>query len=264
MLEVVPGQHPSLRFTDQGYEHITGIRQKAAMGDFGEYKPKKVEPVAERENLRTEYALRNQVLDVYRELKIEQDGEVIARTLARFWMEAERRSEDLRLALDILVRDGHVEMVREEFATYFKLTRDGAMYARGKPAPRALRRLARTVVPERRDMLTPGDGHIMKYLIRQFSTKKPRRTFSELVADWAQERLPRDMLIHGLDLLIKDDFLSVEEEEPLVLRMTRDGEKFREKYGGMRARWATKQAMEDAQRLETADTEREPNERATD
>lgn len=266
VLEVIAAdKHPSLRFTEKGYEHITTVRQKAAIGDFGEYKPAtSAAPPAERENQRTEYALRNQVLDVYRELKIDQGGEVIARTLARFWMEAERRSEDLRLALDLLVRDGHVEMVREEFATYFKLTRDGAMYARGKPAPRALTRLARTVVPERRDLQMPSDGHLMKHLIRQFSTKKPRHSFNELIADWAQERLPRDLLIHGLDLLLKDDFLAVEEDDPLVLRMTRDGEKFREKYSGMRARWATKQAMEDAQRLEVADPEREHNERAGD
>lgn len=264
MLEVVADKHPSLRFTDKGYEHITQVRHKAAIGDFGDYKPRQTAPVSERENQRTEYALRNQVLDVYRELKIEQGGEVIARTLARFWMEANRRSEDLRLSLDLLVRDGHLEMVREEFATYFRLTRDGAMYARGKPAPRALTRLARTVVPERSDLLTPGDGHLMKHLIRQFSSKHPRRTFSELIADWSQDRLPRDLLIHGLDLLLKDDFLSIEEEDPLLLRMTRDGEKFREKYGGMRARWATKQAMDDAQRLEDADKEREPNEREGD
>lgn len=254
MLEVVAGQHPSLRFSDKGYEHITKVRHKAALGDFGEYKPAKAKPPAERENQRTEYALRNQVLDVYRELKIEQGGEVIARTLARFWMEAERRSEDLRLALDILVRDGHVEMVREEFATYFKLTRDGALYARGKPAPRGLTRLARTVIPERRALLTAGDGHLMKHLIRRFSSKNPRRSFSELFSDWAEAKLPRDMLIHGLDLLLKDDFLSVEQDDPLVLRMTRDGEKFREKYGGMRSRWATKQAMDEVQRLDVGDS----------
>lgn len=258
MLEVVPGKHPTLRFTEQAYDHITKVRQKAAAGDFGEYKPQKAAPAAERDNQRTEYALCNQVLNVYRELKIEQGGEVIARTLARFWMEAERRSDDLRLALDLLIRNGHVEMVREEFATYFRLTRDGAMYLRGKPAPRALTRLARTVVPERRTLLSPSDGHLMKHLIRQFSTKKPRRSFSELFAEWAEERWPRDLLIHGLDLLLKDDFLSVEEEDPLVLRMTRDGEKFREKYGGMRARWATKQAMDEVQRLNTPDQEAGP------
>lgn len=254
-LEVVQGEQPTLRFTEEGYEHITRVREAASADDFGAYgQPPRAEIKPDkRDNLRTEYALRNQVLDIYRELKIEQGGEVIARTLARFWMEAGRRNEDLRLAIDILLRDGHLEMVREEFATYFKLTRDGAMYIRGKPAPKALVRKANTVHPERRNLQTLRDGHLMKHLIRQFNSKSPRRSFSELFADWQDERLPRDSLIHGLDLLLKDDFLTVEEEDPLVLRISRDGEKFREKYGGMRQRWATKQALDDAERLQKAD-----------
>lgn len=241
---------PMLRFSRAAYERLfeaPAIPPSDAQAETSELRSDTTRPEAPR--LNTEYALRDALLAIYRELKLTSGSEVLADTLARFWREAERRAEDLRLALDIAVRDGHIEIVRGDFETKFRLSEDGALYMRGPPAPEALMAHLPPVNPEHRNLRAIPDGHLMRHLICEFSSDMPERRFEELSQPWDEEHLPRASLLHGLDLLIKDRFLVITQDDPLRLAITEDGLTFLKRAQTRMRRMRTQHSVNKAGRL---------------
>lgn len=242
---------PLLRFTRAAYERLfeaPAIDPADAEAETQSLRAEDAEPQVQR--LGTEYALRNAVLAIYRGLKLKAGSEVLAGTLARYWREAERRAEDLRLALDILVRDHHLEILRGEFDTKFRLTDDGHLYMKGDSAPEALVVQLPPVDPAQRRLRVVPDGHLMRHLITEFSEGAPERGLDELVAGWQELRLPMATLCHGLDLLIKDRFLVITRDKPLRVSITQDGLTFRKRSATRMRRMRTQHSINKATKVD--------------
>ncbi|WP_348673228.1 hypothetical protein [uncultured Abyssibacter sp.] len=239
-----PRDEPMLRFSPRAYEDFV---RNNVYGEMVNELPERVNDPAERPL--TEYELRQAVLDIYRELSLARHGQVPSSTLARFWREADRRSEDLRLALDILVRDGYLEIVRREFDTQFRLTTAGASYMDGPPAPDALVAQMRPADPLISRCPRLQDRALTRHLITRIHGPETVFDFKTLSTLWEQEGLHRDWLVLGCELLLKRGYFEVADARPLRLVLTERGASLRDHAMGrvsrLRDRLAVKQAVDD-------------------
>lgn len=169
-----------------------------------------VEPVAPRRFVDpsqqpTEIGLRNQILSIFRDLKLQAGQQLIAMTLTRYWQEMGQRGEHLRAGIDVLLRDGYIEHAVKRYENYWKLTAAGHAYLTAPLPSPALLALA---VP----LTQIGDGYTDEELRRRglaLFKKQPSQSFAALQANW---RLHQDALVHALDLLCKSGALAHEGE----------------------------------------------------
>lgn len=234
------GETPMLRFSAQAYEAFVRANVYGALEQASKLPERAHEPGTRP---LTEHELRLAVLEIYRELSLGPQGLVPSSTLARFWREAERRAEDLRLAVDILLRDRFLDIVRREFDPQFRLTAAGAAYLAGPTPPAAL--LARLGPADkllsRCDRLS--DRALTRHLATLIEAPDDSILFDVLEQRWQESGLHRDWLVLGCDLLFKRGFIEVAEGASLSLRLTPRGQSFREHAGGRLRRLGTRLAV---------------------
>lgn len=164
----------------------------------------------------TEIGLRNQVLVIFRDLRLVAGQQLIATTLTRYWQEMGQRAEHLRAAIDIALRDGYLQPATKRYENYWMLTAAGHAYLK---APLSDSTLAALAEP----LLRIEDGHeeedLRRRALKLFSGASSL-PFTTLLAAW---RPGRNALIHALDLLMKSGDLELAEREPAVFRLTAAG-----------------------------------------
>ncbi|HEX4872927.1 MAG TPA: hypothetical protein VFV27_11490 [Nevskiaceae bacterium] len=145
----------------------------------------------------TEVGLRNQVLHIFRDLGLRPGSLLIAMTISRYWQEYGLRAGDLRVALDVLQRDGYVRHRIKGLEVFWELTEEGHRFLRGGITPQALAECA-PVVGERLAE-SPPDEVLEKQVLGLFGARR-RQDWDSLRQSW---RGDPNALIHGLDLLLK-------------------------------------------------------------
>ena len=176
----------------------------------------------------TEIGLRNQLLDIYSDLKLKPGSQIIAMTLSRYWQEMGLRAGDLRTAIDILARDGYLLFSSLRFEPHWRLTEAGHAYAHAPLTPLPLLELAKPLTE-------PEDHGLDDEALRQAGLALFRgvasewRSFAGLESAW---RRGRDSLLHSLDLLWKAGLIELRVGEPLAIRLTEQGAALRDKNGG--------------------------------
>jgi hypothetical protein len=176
----------------------------------------------------TEIGLRNQLLDIYRDLKLKPGSQIIAMTLSRYWQEMGLRAGDLRTAIDVLVRDGYLIYSSLRFEPHWRLTEAGYAYASAPLTPAALLELAEPLT-ELEDHGHNDEDLRRKGLALFRGTAVEWHSFAGLETDW---RRGRDSLLHSLDLLWKAGLIELRLGDPLAIRLTETGAALRDKTAG--------------------------------
>ena len=118
-----------VRPTVEGYELL--IRDD--LEDDG----KPLEGAATPHGPMSEYTLRGLLLDLLASNRLKARGQIQAAVLAEQWDSGRHRAGDLRLAIDLLIRDGQLSVGRFR-KTRFRLEPDGYEYLMGRKAPAPL------------------------------------------------------------------------------------------------------------------------------
>jgi len=182
--------------------------------------PAAAEPTAKRfvdpAQQPTEIGLRNQVLMIFRDLKLGAGQQLIAMTLTRYWQEMGLRGEHLRVGIDIMLRDGYLEHTVKRYENYWLLTPAGHAYLSAPVTATALLALAQP-------MTQIGDGYPDSDLRRKglaLFKNASVQAFPALAASW---RLQRDALIHALDLLCKSGDIQLTDDADPSFALTPAG-----------------------------------------
>lgn len=164
----------------------------------------------------TEIGLRNQILTIFRDLKLQAGQQLIAMTLTRYWQETGQRGEHLRAGLDVILRDGYVKPAFLRYENYWALTADGEAFLKAPISHPALLALAQ---PLRQIEESYPDADLRRKGLGLFkqSTSIP---FTVLESSWKHSR---DSLVHTLDLLMKSGDVQLSPSEPLQFELTLAG-----------------------------------------
>ena len=173
----------------------------------------------------SELRLRNDILGVYRELKLKAGARLIGMTLSRYWQELGNRAGDLRDGIDVLVRDGFLQPRMVGIDKHWMLTEEGARFMSGAQTPAALSRLAPAL--DRISPAPPVDELRLltaRVIVAELDPGQNRLDYGSLRPAWMQRtRLDDNALLHGLDLLHKLSCVQVHEGSPLGIEITAAG-----------------------------------------
>lgn len=164
----------------------------------------------------TEVGLRNQILMIFRDLRLSAGQQLIAMTLTRYWQEMGQRGEHLRAGIDVMLRDGYLEFAVKRYENFWTLTAAGHAYIASPLTHPALLALAQ---PLRQIEQSHPDEDLRRKCLALFKNASSL-PFMTLESNW---RHSRDSLIHALDLLIKSDDLVMSTHEPLNFVLTARG-----------------------------------------
>ena len=173
----------------------------------------------------SELRLRNDILGVYRELKLKAGARLIGMTLSRYWQELGNRAGDLRDGIDVLVRDGFLQPRMVGIDKHWMLTTEGEAFMNGPLTPVALKQLAPTL--DKISLTPPADE--LRLLAARVITAEldPGQTlldYTMLRPAWMQRtRLDDNALLHGLDMLHKLSCVQLHEGQPLDIEITAAG-----------------------------------------
>lgn len=256
LVSLTPGlEPPHVRFTSQGYAQLLARFDQgrlAAAAPVAAVAPAPVAPSTATANTGaqpppamdlappqrfiapgqplTEIGLRNQVLYIYRDLKVKAGSQIIAMTLSRYWQEMGLRAGDLRVGIDVLVRDGYLKYSSLRFEPHWMLTEAGYAYACAPLTPAPLLAMSRPlnrVVAHGLD-----DAALRRAGLALFGGSTTElRTVASLERAWNHGD---DSLLHALDLLWKAELIELQFGEVLAVRLTDQGLAHREKPGGLR------------------------------
>ncbi|WP_428312494.1 hypothetical protein [Hydrocarboniphaga sp.] len=205
---------PHLRFTVEGYRRL--IEALALPAAVAEPPPAATpatatataaEPAstagspAQRPHL-SELRLRNDILGVYRELRLKADARLIGMTLSRYWQEMGHRAGELRTGLDVVVRDGLLLPRLIGMDRYWQLTRDGEAWLQAPRSPDALLRLAPPLA-EVQTAPTAEEAH--RLVAKQLAGLPADVGYEALHEAWQRSAPSYDdnALLTGLDLLLR-------------------------------------------------------------
>ncbi|MDO9451725.1 MAG: hypothetical protein Q7J29_02585 [Stagnimonas sp.] len=164
----------------------------------------------------TEIGLRNQVLMIFRDLKLSVGQQLIATTLTRYWQEMGQRADLLRAAIDVMLRDGYLQPAVKRYENYWMLTADGHAYIKGPLSDPALLAVAKPLLQIEESY---PDVDLRRKALGLFK-RNAEMLFISLELNW---RHSRDALIHALDLLVKSGELQVSTRDPLTFRLSPQG-----------------------------------------
>lgn len=165
----------------------------------------------------TEIAMRNQILFIFRDLQLQAGQLLIAMTLSRYWQEMGLRGGDLRVGIDVLIRDGYVTHAMKRYENYWLLTDAGAAYTYGPIVPMPLLALAE---PMKRLGEAVKQSALLRSVHALFGGSATPLPYARLCATFDGSR---DALLHGLDLLWKQQLIAIHPSEPLSFALTEAG-----------------------------------------
>lgn len=159
----------------------------------------------------SEIAIRNQILATYRDLRLKAESRLIAITLSRYWQEMGMRAGDLRIGLDVLLRDGYLRQRLDGMDVFWVLTDAGEAFMNASLTHKTLLELAPPIGPLQKSL---PDGELRDALLgiywHQPGNGSTGMEYAPLQRSWAQTNLDTNALLHALDLCIKDGSLVAE------------------------------------------------------
>lgn len=188
----------------------------------------------------SEIALRNQIISIYRDLRLKAESRLIGITLSRYWQEMGLRAGDLRVGLDLMMRDGYLRHRLDGMDVFWVLTPEGAAYLEGPLTPEELLGQAPPIgnlgraIPEE-DLRREVVHRVLSLVGRDAADYNGLRSSWQTTTGWDDHAL-----IHGLDLLLKAAYLEMLRNEPLRFRLTSAGTAFAQSQGGMLSRLAAR------------------------
>lgn len=173
----------------------------------------------------SELRLRNDILGVYRELKLKAGARLIGMTLSRYWQELGNRAGDLRDGIDVLVRDGFLQPRMVGIDKHWMLTEEGAHFMAGIQTPASLSRLAPAL--DKISLTPPADELRLltaRVIVAELDPGQSRIDYGVLRPAWMQRtRLDDNALLHGLDMLNKHACVRLHDGQPLDIEITAGG-----------------------------------------
>jgi len=172
----------------------------------------------------SELRLRNDILAIYRELRLKAESRLIGMTLSRYWQEMGHRAGELRAGLDVLVRDGLLLPRLIGMDRYWQLTREGEAWIRAGRSTDALLKLAPPL-----GELHPGPGAEEAHrLVARLAAKQPAPlAYEPLQRAWAYATSFDDnALLTGLDLMLRHGHASLAGGDAIEIRLSEQGRAF--------------------------------------
>lgn len=212
LIEVVPGPDMAVRLSTRAFAALQQAWRaapgSAAEGDDSpDWDSVEQGPVQAggMGAARSELQLRLHVIGIYAELSVPANGRISAASMAHIWAQLRHRGEELRHAVDLLQRDGHVRVLREGGVAYFVLTEAGFHYATGRPPPAQLIALAPPARNQDRRIKTLSDQDWIDLLLGELARAGLAQgpdaiSFSEIESVLAPLRLHGFAAIHAAEL----------------------------------------------------------------
>lgn len=172
----------------------------------------------------TEAGLRNEVLTIYRDMRIAAEGRLIAITLSRYWQENGLRAGDLRVGLDVLLRDGYLRQRLDGIDVFWVLTSAGESYMNAPLIHPALLELSPVISGvERR----PADGELLHMTLHAWSqhhyASGTELDYRQLLEHWQRSGFDDNALLHALDWMHKKGWCAIQPAAPPRFRLTLAG-----------------------------------------
>lgn len=165
----------------------------------------------------TEIALRNQILFIFRDLQLRAGQQLIAMTLSRYWQEMGLRGGDLRIGIDVLMRDGFLAQAMKRYENHWSITPAGEEFTYAPVTPLALLNLAE---PLKSVEVGVQRAQLLKATHALFKGEAASAPFTRLQATFNGSR---DLLLHGIDMLWKQQLVELHPSEPLLVSLTAQG-----------------------------------------
>jgi hypothetical protein len=210
-ITLTPGSNPPhLRYTVEGFRRL--LEAPAAIADVpvAAAPPPAVEtpaappPAVDSGSYRphlSELRLRNDILGIYRELRLRADARLIGMTLSRYWQEMGHRAGELRAGLDVLVRDGLLLPRLVGMDRYWQLTRAGEAWLRAGHSPDVLLKRA---PPLGEIQAGPSAEEAHRLVARVLAAQTGTVSYDALQSAWAYAASFDDnVLLTGLDLMVR-------------------------------------------------------------
>ena len=173
----------------------------------------------------SELRLRNDILGVYRELKLKAGARLIGMTLSRYWQELGNRAGDLRDGIDVLVRDGFLQPRMVGIDKHWMLTTEGEAFINGPLTPGVLKPLAPAL--DKISLTPPADELRLlaaRIIVAELDPGQTVLDYTLLRPAWMQRtRLDDNALVHGLDMLHKLSCVQLHAGRPLDIEITAAG-----------------------------------------
>lgn len=209
-----------LRFSALGYQRV--IERQALVVETA------TADVADRDSQQapSEFLLRQRVLAIYAEDEAEAGSSLSAEQINQYWSAAGFRAEELRHALDILLRDGYLRL-RRFGRTRFRLQQGGARYLAGRSPPAALQALAPEACRADCNRHSVADEALLIYASHVFRLRKalaPRSlSFGELDYQLEALELPAYLRFHAADLLYRYQYAELHDDGSLQFTLSERG-----------------------------------------
>lgn len=175
----------------------------------------------------SELRLRNDILGVYRELRLKADSRLIGMTLSRYWQEMGNRASELRTGLDVVVRDGLLLPRLIGMDRYWQLTREGEAWLQAVRTPEALLTRAPALAE-----VQPGPSaeEAHRLVARVVAGQPDGSGYAVLQSAWAYAASFDDnALLTGLDLLLKHGhagIVEIDDGDELQITLSASGRAF--------------------------------------
>jgi hypothetical protein len=153
----------------------------------------------------SELRLRNDILGIYRELRLKAESRLIGMTLSRYWQEMGHRAGELRSGLDVVVRDGLLLPRLIGMDRYWQLTREGEAWLQGARSADALLRLAPPLADVQPTPTAEEAHRLVAKVLAGLSAGGVGVGYETLQQAWKRSAASYDdnALLAGLDLLLR-------------------------------------------------------------
>ena len=242
LVEVLPGVDMALRLSPAGFERVQAalLDQGPASADGA---PEEKDWAAQTESTpsaaaaqaRSEFELRQRIMDIFADLNIPPGGRVASASMSKIWADSRIRAEELRHGIDLLERDGYMHVERIDGDGYFVLSQAGFDYAQGRSAPSCLVALAPPAHASDVRVRTLADLDLMRLVMHELAVSarpNPEEySVEDIEAAVQRFQLPGFLIFHAADLLHRRGLANLVSESPLRFRYTGEGRQFVDESG---------------------------------
>lgn len=191
---------------------------------------KKSRPLQMAEARVTEAHLRSAILGIYEKEKRKRGAVMRGDELQKHWVDVKIRAEHLRTGLEMLEAQGYIRIVTDSGERAFKLTEQGFIYITGLPTPEGFMALAGDTVTEANrpnrypdlDVLERAAYDLFKMHHADVGSKV---TFAIMRLNWKSTGLRDDDLVRGLEGLLKEKMVILEQGQEPAFKLTAEGYK---------------------------------------
>lgn len=194
----------------------------------------------------SEFLLRQRVMAIYAEQGAKAGSSLAADQINQYWAVSGFRAEELRHALDILLRDGYLRLRRLR-RTRFALQEDGARYLDGRTPPASLQALAPIASRADCNRHSLSDETLLIFATNVFRVRKalPPRSLSFGELDYQLEalELPAYLRFHAADLLYRYQHAELHDDGSLQFTLSERGMQLVNESDSEMLRWTANMSL---------------------